>query len=398
MFHIILCAADHGVAAENVSAFPQSITKTMVRNYLEYKGAALNAFATFINAPIIVADLGMTEKFFHNDLIDLSVRRGTNNISKGAAMTEGEARLAVDNGRILAKMAISKGAKYILPAEMGIANTTSSAAMSSVLLNLPPEKVTGRGTNISDEKLLHKINIVNQAVTINKVNYNNPIEILAKLGGFELAAITGIILEAAEHNVKIILDGLNSTVPALIASRIESNVKNILIPSHLAGEAAHSYLLKELGLTPYFDLDFHLGEACGSSIMAKCIEIKETGTENLLLNNNCNAIPIQNITSTQKKSLREAMQNRFLSLSMPHHALGALEEIAMILAENLGTINIKENIPLNKNWLSSIGVTAEKYLINEKRLPHFAEVLTRASLYIFNRMKTFDEAKILEPV
>ena len=225
MFHIILCAADHGVAAENVSAFPQSITKTMVRNYLEYKGAALNAFAAFINAPIIVADLGMTEKCLHNDLIDLSVRRGTNNISKGAAMTEGEARLAVDNGRKLAKIAISKGAKYILPAEMGIANTTSSAAMSSALLNLPPEKVTGRGTNISDEKLLHKINIVNQAVTINKIDYNNPIEILAKLGGFELAAITGIILEAAENNIKIILDGLNSTVPALIASRINSNIK-----------------------------------------------------------------------------------------------------------------------------------------------------------------------------
>lgn len=395
MFYTILCAADHGVAEENVSAFSPAINKTMVRNYLEYKGAALNAFAAFINSQIIVADLGMKEKYHNSNLINLSVGKGTYNITKGAAMTKEEAALAIDNGRKLAKIAISNGTKYILPAEMGIANTTSSAAMSAVLLNMPSEKVTGRGTNISNEKLIHKINIVKKAVTINKIDNNNPIEILAKLGGFELAAITGIILEAAEHNVKIILDGLNSTVPALIASRMNSNVNNILIPSHLAGEAAHKYLLKALGLTPYFDLNFHLGEACGSSIFAKCIETEEKVADNLLLNNNCNELPLKNTTSTQKKRLREAMQEKFLTLSMPQHALGALEEISIILAENLGTINIKENIPLNKNWLNYIGITGEKYLINEKRLPHLAEVLTRASLYILNRMKTFEEAKIL---
>lgn len=395
MFQTILCAADHGVAEENVSSFPQSVTKTMVKNYLIHKGAALNAFADFINSPIIVADLGMKEKFSHTNLLEFSVKQGTNNIANGSAMKREEAIKAIDNGRKLAKIAISNGAKYIFPAEMGIGNTTSAAAMSAVLLNLPPEKVTGRGTNISDERLKHKINIVKQSITVNNIDNSNAIDILAKLGGFEFAAMTGIILEASEHNAKVILDGLNTTVSAVIAVRLNNNAKNILLPSHLAGEAAHKYLLKELDLTPVMDLDFHLGEACGSSILAKCIEIEKYGAENLSSNNNCNDICIKNITDNQRKLAKEAMAKRFMELSMPNHALGALEKISIKLAGYFGTINIKENIPLNKKWLESIGITSEKYLINRKRLPQLAEVLTRASLFILNRMKTFKEAEII---
>lgn len=394
MYQIILCAADHGVAEENVSAFPASITKTMVRNYLHYKGAALNAFASLINAPVIVADLGMREKYNHTDLVNLSVRKGTHNIAKGAAMTKEEAALAIDNGRKLAKTAINNGAKYILPAEMGIANTTSSAAMSAALLNLPAEKVTGRGTNISNEKLTHKINIVKKAVEINNCNNADALDILTKLGGFELAAITGITLEAAKHNVKVILDGLNTSVAALIAARMNTNAKKILLPSHLAGEAAHKYLLKELELTPVMDLDFHLGEACGSSILAKCIELQKSG-EDLQINNSCAAPRAENISEKQKKLAKEIMKKRFMEFSMPHHALGAIEEIAVTLAEMLGEANIKEDIKINKNWLNSIGVNGEKYLINEKKIPYLTEALVKATLCVINRMKTFDEAVIL---
>lgn len=393
MYQIILCAADHGVAEENVSAFPASITKTMVRNYLEYKGAALNAFASLINAPIIIADLGMREKYNHKDLVNLSVRNGTRSIAKGAAMTKEEATVAVDNGRKLANMAIKNGAKYILPAEMGVSNTTSSAAMSAALLNLPAEKVTGRGTNISNEKLTHKINVVKKALEINNCNHTDALDILSKLGGFELAAITGIILEAAENNVKVILDGLNTTVVALIAVRMNLNAKNILLPSHLAGEAAHKYLLKELELTPIMDLDFHLGEACGSSILAKCLELQKNGGD-MQINNNCPA-PAKNISEKQKKLARETMKKRFLEFSMPHHALGAIEEIALKLAENFGETNIKEDTKINKNWLNSIGINGEKYLINEKKLPYLTEALVKAALCMLNRMKTFDEAEIL---
>lgn len=392
MYQIILCAADHGVAAENVSSFPQSVTKTMVRNYLYYKGAALNAFADFLGAKVTVADIGMKEPFDHKDLVDFSIRKGTNNIRKTAAMTREEATKAIEAGRKLAKTAVGKGARYILPAEMGIANTTSAAAMSGALLNLPAEKVTGRGTNISNDKLKHKINIVREAITVNKYDNSDALDILSKLGGFEFAAIAGMVLEAKEHNVKIILDGLNTTLSALIATRIDHNAKNILIPSHLAGEAAHIYLLKELGLTPAMDLDFHLGEACGSSILAKCMEMP---LKDVSANNNCNFVVPENITNIQREKAMEQIKERFLNLSMPHHALGALEEIGAILAYNLGTINIKENIPLNKNWLNEIGINGENYLINKKRLPHLTEVLTRATLFILNRMKTFEEAGIV---
>lgn len=375
------------MAEENVSAFDAKITRTMVRNYLTHKGAALNAFADFIGASVVVADLGMGEKYAHENLRNFSVRAATKNIAKGAAMTAAECAQAVENGRRLAKEATKKGAKYILPAEMGIGNTTSSAAMASALLNLSAEKVTGRGTNISDEKLLHKINIVRKATEINKP-YKDAMDILSKLGGFELAAITGIILEAKRQNVKIIMDGLNTTVAAVIAQRIEPDAKKILVPSHLAGEAAHKYLLEELGLTAAMDLDFHLGEACGSSIMAKCMEAVAPPLEPVYIDVAVNGY--------QKELAKEAMRERFANLSMPRRALGALEEIAVTLAGEFGTINIKENIPLNKNWLNSLGICDEKYLINDKRLPHLAEVLTRASLYVLNRMKTFEEAEILD--
>lgn len=394
MYQIILCTADHGVAKENVSAFPPSITKTMVRNYLEYKGAALNAFATLINAPIIVADLGMREKYNHKDLINLSVGSGTQNIAQGSAMTKDEAVLAINNGRKLANIAINNGAKYILPAEMGIANTTSSAAMSAALLNLPAEKVTGRGTNISDEKLLHKIDIVKKAVVINNCDNTDALDILSKLGGFELAAIAGIILEAREHSVKVILDGLNTTVAALIAVRLNEKARDILLPSHLAGEAAHNYLLKELNLTPAMDLDFHLGEACGSSVLARCIEL-EKGGERSLINNNCSLPDTKGIANEQKSNAKKAMEKRFLEFSMPHHALGAIEEIAVKLAESFGETDIKENTPINKDWLDSIGISGEKYIINKKKLPYLTESLVEATLCVLNQMKTFDEAEIL---
>lgn len=392
MYSIILCAADHGVAKMNVSAFDAKITKTMVRNYLVYKGAALNAFADFINAPITLANLGMKEDFSHQYLFNEPIRRGTNNIFYGAAMTREEAKHAIEIGRKLCQRVVSNGAKYILPAEMGIGNTTSSASLAAALLNLPAEKVTGRGTNISDDKLLHKINVVKRAVEIN-APYIDAVDILAKLGGFELGGITGIILEAAERNVKVILDGLNTTVSALIASRIDTNVNKILLPSHLAGEAAHKFLLEELKLIPVMDLDFHLGEACGSSIMAKYMELEKNNFETL--NNSGNVLIPKNITEEARRNAENLMRERFFNLSMPHHALGALEDIAIKLAGEYGTININENIPLNKNYLDKLGITDEKYAINKKRLPHLAEVLARASLYIINRMKTFDEAKIL---
>ena len=393
MPHIILVAADHGVASENVSAFNQSVTTTMVKNYVIHKGAALNAFASFINAPVTVANVGMKEIFSHSDLLDLSVARGTRNIAKGAAMTKEEAVRAVEVGRKLAKTAINAGAKYILPAEMGIGNTTSAAAMASAMLDMPPEKTTGRGTNIDNDKLTHKINVVRQAIEVNKVNRADGLDVLAKLGGFEFAAIAGMILEASENNAKIILDGLNTTVAALIAAKIDERAKTVLIPSHLAGEAAHLPLLKALNLTAVMDLDFHLGEACGSSILAKC-----TGIDNNLIQEDVESFKAFNekkIPPDTSEIAREKMRERFMELSMPHNALGALQDIAIKLAGAFGRIEIPKNIYLSEDFLAKLGIVPENYLINKSKLHGLAKTLARAALYIANEMQSFDEAAVL---
>ena len=393
MPHIILVAADHGVAEENVSAFLQSVTTTMVKNYVIYKGAALNAFASFLNAPVTVADVGMKNSFSHIDLLDFSVAKGTRNITKGAAMTVEEAVKAIEAGRKLAKTAVDRGAKYILPAEMGIGNTTSAAAMASVMLDMPPEKTTGRGTNIDDDKLTHKINIVRRAIAVNTVNPSDGIDVLSKLGGFEFAAIAGMILEAYKRNVKVVLDGLNTTVAALIAVKTDERAKNALIPSHLAGEAAHLPLLKALGLTPAMDLDFHLGEACGSSVLVKWM-----GTDNNPIQEDTavfKAFTAEKIPPETMEIAREKMRERFLELSMPHNALGALQDIAVKLAGAFGRTDIPKNIYLSEDFLAELGIVTKNYLIGEAKLPGLSKILSRAALYVASEMKSFDEAKIL---
>ncbi len=268
----IFCA-DHGVAKENVSAYPQKTTADMVKNYLVDAGAAANAFANFAYSELYIVDVGVDADISHlPGLVDRKISRGTKNIAEEPAMTIDDAMDSVRIGKKLAEEAIQAGCNCFLIGEMGIGNTTVAAAMTAAYLGLPPEKVTGRGTNIDDEKFLHKIEIVRRALQINKPDKNSLLDILTKVGGYEFGAMAGVIIAAYHHDCVVILDGFNSSVAALIAEEILPRTRECLIAAHVGREIGHKKILEHLNLKPIFNLDLALGEAVGSSIAARILD------------------------------------------------------------------------------------------------------------------------------
>ena len=270
----IFCA-DHGVADENVSAYPKSTTADMVRNYLVDEGAAANVFAKFAYSELYVVDVGVDadlKDLERYGLVDRKISRGTNNIAKGNAMTFDQAMQSVRIGKKLAEEAIAAGCNCFLIGEMGIANTTVAATMTAAYLKLRPEYVTGRGTNIDDEKFSRKIEIVRQSLKKNKPNRKNLLDVLTKVGGYEFGAMAGVIIAAYHHNCLVILDGFNTAVAALVAEEILPQSVECLIASHVSREVGHRKILDHLGLQPIFNLDLALSEAVGSSIAARVLD------------------------------------------------------------------------------------------------------------------------------
>ncbi len=269
----IICCADHGVAKMRLSAYPPETTAQMTANYLLSKGASANALADFAKSDLFVVDLGIKEPLPPlPDLIDRKIARGTKNSAKGPAMTRKEAIRSLAIGIDLAKDLIAKGYRCFLPGEMGIANTTTSAAITACLCQQTPEQATGRGTNISEKRLQKKIEVVRQILKINHPDPHDGIDVLQKVGGFEFGCIAGIILGAALKRALVILDGVNTGAAALIAQALAPASKDVLLPSHISLEPAHAAILKKLALTPYMDMRFRLGEAIGSSIIADFLD------------------------------------------------------------------------------------------------------------------------------
>lgn len=268
----IFCA-DHGVAKENVSAYPQATTADMVKNYLLEDGAAANAFAKFAYSELYVVDLGVDADIAAlPGLVDRKISRGTNNIAHEAAMTFDDAAQSVRIGKQLAEEAIAAGCNCFLIGEMGIGNTTAAAAMTAAYLDMEPEEVTGRGTDIDDEKLAHKIEIVRQAIEVNEPDPGKLLDVLTKVGGYEFGAMAGVIIAAYHHDCVVVLDGFNTAVAALVAEEILPQSVDCLIASHVGREIGHSAILEYLGLEPIFNLDLALGEAIGSSIAARVLD------------------------------------------------------------------------------------------------------------------------------
>ena len=268
----IFCA-DHGVAKENVSAYPQATTAGMVKNYLVDAGAAANAFAKFAYSELYVVDMGVDAELSHlPGLVNRKISRGTKNIVEEPAMTVDNAMRSVRVGKKLAEEAIKAGCNCFLIGEMGIGNTTVAAAMTSAYLGLPPEEVTGRGTNISDEKFSHKLEVVKKALEVNKPNPKSLLDVLTKVGGYEFGAMAGVIIAAYHNNCVVILDGFNSAVAALVAQELLPRSVKCLIASHVGREIGHKKILEHLKLKPILNLNLALGEAVGSSIAARVLD------------------------------------------------------------------------------------------------------------------------------
>ena len=263
---ILVMAGDHGVVKDGVSAYPQEVTMQMVLNFLG-EGAAINVLAKHIGAEVQVVDMGVAAEFEPNrKLLDKKIARGTENIAEGPAMTEQQAVNALEAGIEVAEMMIGNGYNIIATGDMGIGNTTPSSAITSVICKIDVEEVAGFGTGIDREGLKKKIEAIRTAIKINKPDPGNGIDMLAKVGGFEIGGIAGIILGCAAHRTPVVIDGFISSAGALIAHAIEPKCAYYMIPSHCSVEKGHRIALAHLGLSPLFDFDMRLGEGTGAAI------------------------------------------------------------------------------------------------------------------------------------
>ena len=262
---VFTLAADHGVATEGVSAYPREVTAQMVLNFLA-GGAAVNVLARLFGARVVVADLGVDADLpNHPQLRSLKVRRGTASITQGPAMSVEEAQQAIDHGRQLVFDEIEHGLDVALTGDMGIGNTTASAALICALTQLDPKDVVGRGTGVDDAGLERKRDAVRTALETNAGRIaQGPIDVLAAVGGLEIAGLVGVIIEAASQRRPVLIDGFISGAAALAAARIAPGVTGYMIASHRSQELGHAAALQQLGLKPLFDLDLRLGEGTGA--------------------------------------------------------------------------------------------------------------------------------------
>ena len=269
---VILMAGDHGVVEEGVSAFPQSVTAQMVTNFLA-GGAAINVLANNAGARVTVIDMGVaTDLDQHPDLAIRKVGYGTANLGSGPAMTSEDAAQAIETGFACVDEELARDVDLIATGEMGIGNTTPSSAIASVLLGRSPSEVVGVGTGLDEEQLFEKAIVIERAISLNSPNTGDPLEVLAKLGGYEIAGLTGVILRAASARLPILLDGFITSAAALVAARLCPTVIEYLIASHCSVEPGHRLVLEELRLQPLLDLGLRLGEGTGAALAMHLVD------------------------------------------------------------------------------------------------------------------------------
>ncbi|MFE7437507.1 nicotinate-nucleotide--dimethylbenzimidazole phosphoribosyltransferase [Streptomyces tendae] len=269
---VAVFAGDHGVHAQGVTPWPQEVTAQMVANFLG-GGAVCNAFATQVGAEVCVVDVGVaTDLPATPGLLPRKVRAGTSDMTTGPAMTREEAKQAIEVGIETARDLVAAGNKALLTGEMGIANTTASAALISVFTGADPAEVTGRGTGINDETLARKTEVVRRALEVHQPDPADPVGVLAAVGGFEHAAMVGLLLGGASLRTPVILDGVSAGAAALVARAIAPEVLAACIAGHRSAEPGHVAALNKLGLRPLVDLDLRLGEGTGALLALPMVQ------------------------------------------------------------------------------------------------------------------------------
>jgi len=278
---IFTFAGDHGVADEGVSAYPKEVTPQMVLNFLT-GGAAINVLARFVGAEVVVVDIGVNHDFSDagagrgtgsaTPLLIKKVVWGTKNMRKGPAMTRQEAEESIAVGIGLAREYSGKGYEIFGTGDMGIANTTPSAAIASVLTGRPIKEVTGRGTGITDEALKKKIAVIEDSIAMNSPDAKDPVDVLSKVGGAEIGGIAGLIIGASANRIPVVVDGFISTAGALIAYCLEPNTRDYMFAAHNSVEIGHKAMLEKIGLRPILDLELRLGEGTGAALAMLMID------------------------------------------------------------------------------------------------------------------------------
>lgn len=259
-------AADHGVAMEGVSAYPREVTPQMVLNFLR-GGAGVNVLARHADVEVRVVDIGVAHDFGTvPGLIQKKVMSGTGNLLVEPAMSRAQAEHAIMVGIELATQAVQEGIGLIGTGDMGIGNTTPSAAITAVMTGRPVAEVTGRGTGINDAGHAKKVSVIVRALDLHRPDRTDALDVLAKIGGLEIAGLTGLILGAAAAKVPVVLDGFIAGAAALIAVGLQPLCRDYLIASHRSVERGHQVILDHLGVKPLLDLDLRLGEGTGACL------------------------------------------------------------------------------------------------------------------------------------
>ena len=268
---VITCAGDHGVAARKVSVADQEVTRQMVRGFLD-GGAAINVLTRHAGARVICVDVGMAKPV---DDPRLKVRRvgpGTGDIAAGPAMSREQARSAVEAGIEVAAEEIRKGVQLLATGDMGIGNTTPSTAILAAFTGFPVSLITGKGTGIDHEAMQRKVQIVEQALKVNKPDPRDGLDVLAGVGGFEIGAIAGVILGAAASRVPVVIDGFISGAGAMIARALAPRSVDFVLASHLSEEPGHKIMLTWLGVRPMLQMNMRLGEGTGAALSFTLID------------------------------------------------------------------------------------------------------------------------------
>jgi len=263
---VFTMAGDHGVTQEGVSAYPSGVTSQMVLNFAN-GGAAINVLARHAGAEVRIVDIGVASGMdWPPIIVRRNVARGTKNMARGPAMSRGEAERAVVTGIELAYESIDAGANAVAVGDMGIGNTSAASAITAAITARPVLTVTGRGTGVDDKMFEAKVRVIERALKVNSPDPSDGLDVLSKVGGLEIAGLTGVILGAASRGVPVFLDGFVTGSAALAAHSISQNSREYMIASHVSVEPGHRFALEHLGLTPIVDMRMRLGEGTGATI------------------------------------------------------------------------------------------------------------------------------------
>ncbi len=263
---MIVMAGDHGVVAEKIGNWPQAVTAQMVDNFLR-GGAGINVLARQVGARIKIVDMGVaTELKPDPQLVSRKIDYGTRNMCLGPAMTTEQAVKSIEAGIDIVNVEAGLGLDIVGTGDMGIGNTTASSAICAVMTGKPVSEVTGRGTGLTDEQLAHKVEVIQRALDVNHPDPSQPLDVLARVGGFEIGGLAGVMLGAAAKRTPVVIDGFISGAAALIAVALAPELKDFIIPAHVSAEAGHPALLKHLGLKPLLELGMRLGEGTGAAL------------------------------------------------------------------------------------------------------------------------------------